>query len=1334
MQNDENGGHDNNKEEGVHNASKELDSKGEEVHPEAAPNYDHQQKHPLRQQQHHVNHQPQQHHGMQRESSSKMAQMHEMHPHRYQTSYGNDGALLDNDDRTQEKVRRKQEHGNEEEYEDEQHDPGVVEKDDIAQNKQTSERMMIRQQRQKHPEQVDSEERLPSGEGHRHEGQDEAFSKSPQHHARLREPYEQVHGAAENVIDQDQLYFGPANNQDLIDGRSTQLAGRYPMDFYSVVALVFAIGGFVVIVLLLFTPNNNSQGNDLYNEKRDGKHHKKKKLSPAASRKVSGREGVHSRRSIKKKQDDYYYESDYEPNEEDGDEDPTHEMFDDSLDDLISFQKEQMQLQQQQQSMGRMGQQSTLTHRAAAKSGTVASTMPPLTPSRRLWAHPPQQLSPKPPPPPRPPPPVVSSGPPSSSSDSDSDGRSSAQSRPTTKQRPQPEVKPSRSSAPQHAGLSGFLSPPTALDGEPSEDDHSDFEYVRHATYGGQQQDTYASPTVLERQTIENPYNVVDSTVRLNPTAGGPKRLPPVPPHRVVQGKPDDEMDAIEMLQGSMTHLDTLLVESDAEEDDHSHHSGGHRRPKVYYQSSSNDEFEFGGDDDDEVSVALEQGEILLTPPSKNKLKQALGTEAGNMFPGSNVSSSPPEVPFYAGSPVTALRESLGRLPSMDGVVVVHGAEHGRHRQVPVYTRDTGLCATSTCSSVSVSENEEDRDGPTISTHQVTPARRSGKPPSEPSSLAQSLKVSPSDHCTTRTMESSGFNTTQSTVNTQEETPRIHNAANRTIRCLPAKSYEVEFASLEELEQNEHLQNVDQSPCLPPAQYNRPFETRSSQMERSARAAAIGESATTRGDRNDATYTPPVEAFVPFLPSLSNVGDNNYDSDQLLDPYATASIEKPSTSGGARSHDSEFSFAMPSDDKPLRQEQYYHQSNQAGEEKQTRQRRKMSNEDLGDYMKSQVRLPESPFAPPRRVIDGSQGGAVPQGQARRMHMPDPETLSNHSRPDSVEDEPGVKHVRTNLVQEDSDASASLSGYIKFNDLNLSEIVGGGGFGQVYKATWYGTPVAVKVINTISGVSPSKKVLEEFAAEINLLSGMRHPNICLYIGACLEPPNFAIVTELASNGSLWDALRLPINSYNEAFAVCNGWNHDGWPQSLYATGSPHPRGSSMHIPIPPAGTWPWALVKKVASGAARGMTYLHGGTPPVLHRDLKSANLLLDESYNAKVCDFGLSRLKAQERSMTGNCGTVQWMAPEVLANERYAEPADVFSFGVILWELLSRECPYDGMDPIPCALAVLNKHERPSIPLWCPPAFATLIRKCWDQDPTVRPTFMQVLSALDAMP
>jgi hypothetical protein len=328
----------------------------------------------------------------------------------------------------------------------------------------------------------------------------------------------------------------------------------------------------------------------------------------------------------------------------------------------------------------------------------------------------------------------------------------------------------------------------------------------------------------------------------------------------------------------------------------------------------------------------------------------------------------------------------------------------------------------------------------------------------------------------------------------------------------------------------------------------------------------------------------------------------------------------------------------------------------------------------------------------------------------------------------------IEHKRDNLTM-DTNSAASLQGAIDFDKLELIEVIGGGGFGQVWKAKLRGTPVAVKVLTgSAQAKHVPRAILEEFAAEINLLKGMQHPNICLYMGACVKPPHRAIVTELAANGSLWDALRL---SLNIPYLPCDGVSIQGWPLSLYEPDARHgapPTPGSKRLLLPPRFTWPWKLVKKVAIGVARGMAYLHSGTPPVLHRDLKSANILMDESYNAKVCDFGLSRLKAQGRSMTGNCGTVQWMAPEVLASKPYNEKADVFSFGIICWELLSRQCPYDEMTAIQCALAVLNRDRRPEIPKWCPPLLHALIRSCVKKNPDERPSFEQIIQAFDAMP
>ncbi|CAK4886466.1 unnamed protein product [Aphanomyces euteiches] len=146
--------------------------------------------------------------------------------------------------------------------------------------------------------------------------------------------------------------------------------------------------------------------------------------------------------------------------------------------------------------------------------------------------------------------------------------------------------------------------------------------------------------------------------------------------------------------------------------------------------------------------------------------------------------------------------------------------------------------------------------------------------------------------------------------------------------------------------------------------------------------------------------------------------------------------------------------------------------------------------------------------------------------------------------------------------------------------------------------------------------------------------------------------------------------------------------------------------------------------------AKGMSYLHNFEPPILHRDLKSPNLLVDCDYSVKISDFGLSRVKAYVQTMTGSCGTMQWMAPEVLGNEKYTEKADVFSFGILMWECLTGKCPYEGMPQIQAAQRILKNELRPAIPRSCPAYLAKLMKTCWAHDPQVRPSFLQILCAL----
>jgi serine/threonine protein kinase len=158
---------------------------------------------------------------------------------------------------------------------------------------------------------------------------------------------------------------------------------------------------------------------------------------------------------------------------------------------------------------------------------------------------------------------------------------------------------------------------------------------------------------------------------------------------------------------------------------------------------------------------------------------------------------------------------------------------------------------------------------------------------------------------------------------------------------------------------------------------------------------------------------------------------------------------------------------------------------------------------------------------------------------------------------------------------------------------------------------------------------------------------------------------------------------------------------------------------------------WLHKLQMLRRAALGINYLHSLHPIIVHRDLKPSNLLVDENWNVKVADFGFARIKEENATMT-RCGTPCWTAPEVIRGDKYDERADVFSFGVVMWEVLTRKQPFAGRNFMGVSLDVLEG-KRPQIPNDCPPEFTKMLKRCWHASPGKRPHMDDVLAFLDGL-
>ncbi|CAH8355604.1 unnamed protein product [Eruca vesicaria subsp. sativa] len=254
--------------------------------------------------------------------------------------------------------------------------------------------------------------------------------------------------------------------------------------------------------------------------------------------------------------------------------------------------------------------------------------------------------------------------------------------------------------------------------------------------------------------------------------------------------------------------------------------------------------------------------------------------------------------------------------------------------------------------------------------------------------------------------------------------------------------------------------------------------------------------------------------------------------------------------------------------------------------------------------------------------------------------------------------------------------------IDFSELTVGTRVGIGFFGEVFRGVWNGTDVAIKLFLEQDLTAEN---MEDFCNEISILSRIRHPNVVLFMGACTKPPRLSMITEYMELGSLYYLI--------------------------------HMSGQKKKLS--------WHRRLRMLRDICRGLMCIH--RMKIVHRDLKSANCLVDKHWTVKICDFGLSRIMTDENMKdTSSAGTPEWMAPELIRNEPFTEKCDIFSLGVIMWELSTLRKPWEGVPPEKVIFAVAHERSRLEIP---DGPLSKLIADCW-AEPQERPNCEEILRGL----
>nr|XP_020450456.1 mitogen-activated protein kinase kinase kinase 13 [Monopterus albus]XP_020450457.1 mitogen-activated protein kinase kinase kinase 13 [Monopterus albus]XP_020450458.1 mitogen-activated protein kinase kinase kinase 13 [Monopterus albus] len=246
--------------------------------------------------------------------------------------------------------------------------------------------------------------------------------------------------------------------------------------------------------------------------------------------------------------------------------------------------------------------------------------------------------------------------------------------------------------------------------------------------------------------------------------------------------------------------------------------------------------------------------------------------------------------------------------------------------------------------------------------------------------------------------------------------------------------------------------------------------------------------------------------------------------------------------------------------------------------------------------------------------------------------------------------------------------------VPFEEISELQWLGSGAQGAVFLGKFRSEEVAIK------------KVREQKETDIKHLRKLKHPNIISFKAVCTQAPCYCIIMEYCAQGQLYEVLR--------------------------AGRKVTPR-----------------LLVDWASGIASGMNYLH--LHKIIHRDLKSPNVLVTHNDTVKISDFGTSKELSDKSTKMSFAGTVAWMAPEVIRNEPVSEKVDIWSFGVVLWELLTGEIPYKDVDSSAIIWGVGSNSLHLPVPSTCPDGFKILMKQTWQGKPRNRPSFRQILLHLD---